>query len=171
MTKVVVVGDSRVGKTGFAHIACSHDLPLNLFRSTEVETFYLHGVDTTATLSVVPGNALDDVLSCVCNGSDAIIALYDSRKSVYTAKRWLNRIERMIDGVHRVPIMICSHSIHTSPCVHDRRLSDVLQQYPCAEHTCTATGRSVGIVDCVNRIVTKVRSRHPSPLERRHTDD
>lgn len=170
MTQLVIVGDSRVGKTSFAHIACSHELPRNIFRSTEVETFYLHGLDTTATLLVVPGDTLDDVLSCVCNGSDAIIVLYDSTKSIYTAKRWLNRIHRMIDGVHRIPLMICSHSIRTRPCVHDRRVSDVLQQYPNAEHTCTSIGRTAGIVDCVNRMITKVRSGHPSPLARRPCD-
>jgi GTPase SAR1 family protein len=167
MTQVVIVGDSRVGKTSFAHIACNHELPLNIFRSTEVETFYLHGTETIATISVVPGTALDDILGCVCNGSDAIIVLYDSSKSIYTAKRWLARIERIISGVYQIPVMICSHSLRTSPCVHDRRISSVLMQYRNAEHACTATRRPAGIVDCVNRIVTKVRSQHPSPLERR----
>jgi len=170
MARVVVVGDSRVGKTAFAHVACGHPLPVNIFRSTEVETFYLHGTDQVATLQVVPGTALDDVLARTCGGADAIMVIYDSHTSIYTAKRWLQRIEQLMDGTGRVPILICSHSSGSAdPRVHDRRLSYVLQQYPHAEHTRTRMARPAGIVDCANRVVHHIRRRHPSPLSH-HSD-
>ena len=165
MTKIVVVGDSHVGKTTFAHVACKIAIPLNVFRSTVTEVYYWHGNDSTAELHVVPGFTDAGMLKESCLSAEGIVVLYDCRESIHAAKKWLRQIAGVCAGVHEVPIMVCQHKYNQRNAKkHERRLSEFLLHYEKAEHTHTTITNPVGIQDCVNRIIKHVRRNLPSPL-------
>lgn len=168
MTLILVVGDSRAGKTTFAHLACHHRRPLNVFRSTCTETFYLRGNCSVAELRVVPGDVTNEHLIHDAHGVDGVIVLYDTSHTIHSASRWLLRLSRLVVGLHRVPLLVCCHKSTALSSHHDRRLSELLIRYKTAEHTCTSEERPIGIVDCVNRMVTRVRRLPPSPLAQRN---
>ena len=171
MTKIVVVGDSHTGKSTFAHVACGIPIPHNMFRSTNTETYYCYGTETRTEITVVPGEALDDRLASACEGAEGIIALYNYEDSIHSAQRWLRRVGCAMGGIQQVPIIICQHKHTRLYTRHDRRLVEVLQRYPLAEHTNTSIEVAHGIQDCVNRLITHIRRRHPSPLARHSGGD
>jgi len=161
MTRIIVLGDSRVGKTTLMLIACRDRLPLNIYASTVLETFTLEGTrGPVATFDVLPGNATDSALQVCAAGADGVVVLYGCH--VYDAKRWLNRLQARCSGLMGVPILVCCHgeSIHPP----GRRVCELLMEYPRAEHTQTCWSHRAGIKDCANRIVTRVKRDSPSPL-------
>ena len=169
MNKVVLVGDDQVGKTTFAHIACMHSVPLNLYRSTDNESYFLHGEHNSTELVVVYSRVTNTQLVNIVAGAEGIIVLYDV--DIYSAKRWLRRLANCMQGVYKVPVLICKHKSAQSHGRHDRRLSETLAQYHNAEHTHTSKDRATGIQDCMNRVITKIRRNLPSPLAKHAHDD
>ena len=167
MTIILVVGDSRAGKTTFAHLACHHQLPVNVFRSTSTETFYLRGNCTVAELRVLPGGITDEHLQREAHGADGVIIMYEKQSTIHSARKWIIRLSRLVSGIERVPLLICRHKSTALSSRHCRRLSELLMRYRTAEHTCTSEERPVGIVDCVNRMATRIRRLPPSPLVQR----
>jgi len=157
MTRVVVLGDSRVGKTEFMHRATGGQVPLNIYTSVRPERFQLVGMCTTAEFTVVPGRADRAMLMAACDGADAIVVIYNG--SIHNATRWLMRCTGRKQT--SVPILICQHNSAQPP---DRRVPDALRDWPTAEHTCTSALYTTGLQDCANRIVRRARSEHGSPL-------
>lgn len=159
MTSVAVLGDSRSGKTAFMHKAVYGRVPLNIFTSTSVETFYWVGaLHSSADFHVVPGACSNNQLVHALCGVDAILVLY--KENVQTAQNWLWRATRSMLGVHNLPvIVVCTGT--SSPKLAD----SLLRAYPCAEHAVVTT--MAGAQDCVNRIVMRARRDPPSPLELR----
>lgn len=153
-TKIVVLGDSRVGKTVFAHRATGKPVPLNIYTSTQLEYFTLRGTYTQAQIVVVPGTAGEGTLSEGCKDATGVVVLY--KDNVHTARRWLMRA---VPPTSNVPILLCSHESTVPP---GRRVRETLQAYLTAEHTCTS--HATGMMDCMNRIVARARRDTPSPL-------
>jgi hypothetical protein len=170
MTQVAVMGDAHVGKTWWMLVACGQRPPLNVFRSQHIEAYDIG----SATFVVAPGQILDCDLQEACAGSDALLVLYDASKSVRTARRWLRRVNRMLNGLARIPIIICRHgasahddayTMEVGPGMHDESIvKALLREYPNAEHTSTTWNHACGIIDCANRLITRSRRDHPSPL-------
>ena len=157
MTRIVVVGDSRVGKTEFMHLATTGRVPLNIYTSIAPEHFQLRGTCTTADFIVVPGNASRHMLRGACEGSDGIMVIYHG--SVRAAARWILRCTQ--GGRTTVPILMCHHNTQGPA---DRRVPDTLRDWPTAEHTCTSTRHVTGMADCANRVVRRARAEQGSPL-------
>jgi hypothetical protein len=153
-TRIVILGDSMVGKTVFAHIATGMPVPLNIYKSTQLEYFMLYGTCTSAEIVVVPGTADKDTISRGCKDATGIIVLY--KDYVCAARRWLGRV---VPPSTAVPILLCSYR---STIAAGRRVHETLQAYTTAEHASIC--HSIGIVDCVNRIVTRARRDLASPL-------
>lgn len=153
-TRIVVMGDSRTGKTEFAYLATRVPVPLNIYKSTDVEHFQLRGAYSVADVAVVPGCADDAMLRAACQGATGVIVLY--KNNVTGARRWLNRA-----NATSVPILVCAHASAAPP---GRRVREILQHYVTAEHTCTSPLYATGIIDCLNRIVLRARREMPSPL-------
>lgn len=160
MTKIVVVGDSGVGKTTFMHLAATGAVPQNVFRSTDIELFR---PIRDASFLVVNGGILDVDLQRICTGADGILVLYRCGTSVHVAKRWLTRLNRTMVNVARVPVIICCHTDGSNE-ASNMNIHLLLRGYPRAEHTLTSVARPAGIQDCVNRVVLRARRDHPSPL-------
>ena len=160
MTRIVVVGDSRMGKNEFMHLATTGQAPLNIYASRTCETFTLVGAGgSRAEFIVVPGRAGDEMLAGACEGADGIMVIY--KGTVYNAKRWLMRCTR--GSSVSVPVMLCYHNSAFPP---DRRVPEMLHQWPTAEHSCTSTLYTIGMQDCANRIVRRARANPGSPLGR-----
>lgn len=158
MTRIIVVGDSLAGKTKMLQLATTGCVPYNVFRSTQVEEYEpIAG----ATFCVAPGGITDANLQQLCVGADGLVVVYRSSSSINAGKRWLRRIRRLVSGVARVPVLICCNG---SERVDRRRLSDVLREYPMAEHTHISESSLCGTRDCINRIVYRIRRGAPSPL-------
>ena len=158
MTRVAVLGDRRVGKTTFMHLATTGRVPLNVFPSCEIETFYLRGTCSTAQFVVVPGNADASETTNAVRGADALLVLYS--QSALSARRWILRCTH--GHATTVPILVCAHNteVTQSPAV----VADLLRYFPTAEHTKTSSSFVIGLVDCANRIVTRARRELGSPL-------
>lgn len=164
MTIIAVLGDSHSGKSAYAHAACNIAIPLNLFESKDVETYFWYGLNSSAEVRVIPGTASNKLLKSACIGADGIVVLYEQNKTVYCAKRWIVRLGHCLNGVQNIPILICKHKSNTVRHRHDRRLTELLQRFPLAEHTCTTISNITGIQDSLNRIITHARKQIPSPL-------
>ena len=148
------MGDSRTGKTEFAHLATALPVPLNIYTSVGLEYFQLRGTHTVADVVVVPGNADDAMLRDACKGATGVVVLY--KDNIHSARRWINRA-----NAASVPILVCAHGSAVPP---GRRVRETLQYYITAEHTCTSPLYTTGIVDCLSRIVCRARRDMPSPL-------
>lgn len=163
MTRVLVVGDSLAGKTKMLQLATAGHIPYNVFRSTQIEEYEpISG----ATFYVVPGGITDANLQQLCVGVDGVVVVYASTSSICAAKRWLTRISRLAEGVHRVPVLICcsGYDRDSMPPLPDARLSNLLRRYPFSEHTYLVNTSLCGTRDCINRIVCRIRRESPSPL-------
>lgn len=161
MTSIAVLGDSHAGKTAFMHRAIHGRVPLNIFKSTMVETFrWVGALDSSADFHVVPGVCSDEQLRHALCGVEAMLVLY--KDEVGTARHWIWRATRGMLGVHSLPvIVVCTGT--SSP----ELVAAMLRAYPCAEHAVVTT--VAGAQDCVNRIVMRARRDPPSPLELRFT--
>ena len=158
---IAVVGDRDAGKTRFMHVACKKDMRKNIFRSTAVEEF--HTLDTL--FQVVPGSAGNGLVSAVCDGADAIIVVYDAEKGARSAHNWLLRIRRLMRGVGGIHVLVCGYGVrHALGSEVPDDVVYMLHQHPNAEHAFVDETWPEGIVDCANRIVTRVRRSPPSPL-------
>lgn len=161
MNMVVLVGDSLSGKTVFAHVGCRIEVPMNVFRSTQAEVFYF---DSTGKVIVVPGTASDEVLSQVCDNADGVMILYTKKQGVPSALKWLRRLENTVSNLRSVPMLICHHKQVHAGTSFDRRHTNMLTRYANAEHADTSVRYTAGTVDCFNRVFTRIRRQHPSPL-------
>ena len=160
MTLVVVVGDSGIGKTKFMHIALTGKSPLNIFTSQEVEIFPFQGCSArkTATFAVLPGNCSNETIKDFMQRAEALVILYNEKCD--TCRPWLLRCTNCKPTT--LPIMICCHNsaqLTISECVQG-----VLRRYITAEHTFTNCLRSVGLKDCLNRIVRRAKRELGSPV-------
>ena len=158
MTCVAVLGDSRVGKTAFMHLATSRRLPLNVFPSREPETFYLQGLSSAAKFVVVPGTSDALQTSDAVRGADALLVLYS--QSIMSARGWITRCTR--GRPTTLPILVCAHNKKVPP--SQAAIADLLRHFPTAEHTETSSLYVTGLVDCANRIVMRARKEMGSPL-------
>ena len=158
MTRVAVLGDSRVGKTTFMHLATNRHVPLNIFPSREIETFYLRGTCSAAQFVVVPGDTDAPKTTDAVRGADALLVLYS--QSVRSARKWILRCTH--GQATTVPILVCAHNTELSQ--SPTTIQELLRDFPTAEHTETSSGFMIGIVDCANRIVTRARRELGSPL-------
>jgi len=152
-TRIVVLGDSRVGKTEFAHRATGKPVPLNIYTSDQLEYFTLQGTCTQAQIVVVPGRADEQTLAQGCRGATGVVVLYTN--DISSASRWLVRAAPR----YTTPILLVSHRSTVPP---GRAVLDTLQAWQTAEHACISS--TVGMADCINRIVTRARRDTPSPL-------
>jgi len=160
MTRVVVVGDAHVGKTRFMHCATGTCIPVNIFRSINVEYFTMCGT----SFVVVPGDATNDVLARVSDQADGVIVLYAVDNGIAHAARWLRRMRSVSNGMLGVPLLLCAHSLKPAVRIAPPDVSALLRQHPNAEHAYTTEQWTDGIADCANRIVYRIRRRPPSPL-------
>lgn len=159
MTYIVVVGDSRIGKTKFMHLACSGACPLNIYQSLEPEIFCIRGCHgPEARIAVLPGAASKAVVQEHMAQADALVVIYNAVP--HTARRW---IVRCTGGrPTSLPIMICRHDNSNPPAEH--RVADMLRHWPSAEHTHTSSSHAVGLTDCINRIIYRARAELGSPI-------
>jgi len=157
MVRVLVVGDSRTGKSKMMHLATTGTCPLNLFTNRRPETFVLRGTTLTAQFCVVHGSASDAHLRAeIERGADAIVIVF--KNSARSARTWLARCTH--DRPTSLPIMICQHDSSCEP----GPPRAILRHYPTAEFTVTHSRRVVGLMDCANRIVRRARAEPGSPL-------
>jgi hypothetical protein len=158
MVRVLVVGDSRTGKSKMMHLATTGTCPLNLFTNRRPETFVLRGTTLTAQFCVVHGSASDEHLHAeIERGADAIVIVF--KNSARSARTWLARCTR--GHSTSLPILICQHN---SSCEPGPLVVHLLRHYPTAEFTVTRSCRVAGLSDCANRIVRRARAEPGSPL-------
>lgn len=158
MTRVAVLGDSRVGKTEFMHLATTGHVPLNVFSSRAVERFYLQGTCSAAEFVVVPGHASDSEAQEAVHNADALLVIYSH--STLSARKWITRCTQ--GRPTTLPILVCAHGTKVQPSA--ARVADLLRHYPSAEHTETSPLLVTGLIDCANRIVMRARKELGSPL-------
>lgn len=144
MNKIIVLGDSGVGKTSWLH-AMNGKVPRNIYRSTRTERFIFTPTSPTATFLAVHAMSTDAKLREHCHGADGMIVLYNHQSSPLP---WLYRIRRLYRN-HNIPTIVCCHG-HPQPASK--------------EHVATCVEEPQTIVDCANRIVTLARRNLASPL-------
>ena len=158
MTRVLVMGDSGTGKTAFMIAATGKSVPYNVFRSTQIETFFM----CNAKFEVVPGTCGMSALREVCDGADGIIVICKQGYSTH-ARAWLRKIESITNDELHVPIIICGHGKNTACDIGEEGVR-LLRRYPNSEYAFTCDAWPEGIKDCANRIVHRIRRAPTTPI-------
>ena len=154
MNKILVLGDSSVGKTSWLH-AMNGKVPRNIFKSTHSEQFtFLHS-EQPAVFVAVHADISNNELKKHCKGAEGVIVLYNHKNTPLT---WLKRIHLMYPH-NTVPVLVCCHGFNEPR--HDLTW---LSQHRLIQHAYTCIEHQAGILDCANRILTQVRRNLPSPL-------
>jgi len=147
MSKIIVLGDSGVGKTSWLH-AMNGKVPCNVYQSTKTERFVFTQTSPAAYFLAVHPTSSDTKLREHCHGADGMIVLYSHAGSPLP---WLRRIRRLF-GEHNIPTIVCCHG--------GNQASGDENPY----HVCTRTEDRQTIIDCANRILTLARRNLASPL-------
>ena len=154
MNKILVLGDSGVGKTSWLH-AMNGRVPRNIFKSTHSEQFTFVHSEQPAVFVAVHASINNNDLKKHCKGAEGLIVLYNHKSAPLT---WLRRIHQMYPR-NTIPVLVCCHGVD-----EPKRDLTWLHKYRRAEHAYTCIERRSGILDCANRILTQVRRNLPSPL-------
>ena len=154
MTKILVLGDSGVGKTSWL-FAMNGQVPRNIFKSTHDEKFVFSCTQPSAIFVAIHSSITNQNLKKHCKGTQGLIVLYNNNCSPLA---WLHRVNLLYPR-NTIPVIVCCHGIHTT--AHDLSW---LHRHVHVEHAFTSIEQRAGIIDCANRILTRVRQNLPSPL-------